>query len=353
MPIMPVYGHTKLRALLLERVRGGSLPASLLLHGSAGVGKQRLALWLGQALLCENDPPPCGACQHCRYSLALSHPDLTWVFPRPRPKDADAAPEEIAADLAEEAAARAARGGVYLRPPGTEAIYVATVRMVLRRAAMAPALGRRKVFVIGDAERMVPQEGSEQAANAFLKLLEEPPRDTYVILTSSEPAALLPTIRSRVAAVRVKPLTADEIHAFVADPAVEAALEEDREVEALVAASAGAPGTLFGESARAAAMTAARRLAAAAYGSDQAAVYEAALSQSIAGARGGFSETLEAVTVVLAERTRNALRSGDEQQARRGVRGIDAVEVAKGRADGNINPQLLAWRLLRDLREAR
>lgn len=350
---MPVYGHTKLRALLLERVRDGSLPASLLLHGPAGVGKQRLALWLGQALLCENAPPPCGLCQHCRFTLELNHPDLTWVFPRPRPKDADAAPEEIAADLAEESAARVARGGVYTRPPGTEAIYVATVRMVLRRAAMAPALGRRKVFVIGDAERMVPQEGSEQAANAFLKLLEEPPRDTYVILTSSEPAALLPTVRSRVAAVRVKPLPPDEVHAFVADPAVEAALEEDREAEALVAAAAGAPGTLFGESARAAATTAARKLVAAAYGPDQAAVYEAALSQSIAGARGGFSETLDAVTVVLAERTRNALRGGDQHQARGGVRGIDAVEVAKGRADGNVNPQLLAWRLLHDLREAR
>jgi DNA polymerase-3 subunit delta' len=353
MAIMPVYGHAKLRALLLERVRSGTLPASLLLHGPAGVGKQRLALWLGQALLCERDVPPCGKCQQCRYALELTHPDLTWVFPRPRPKDADAAPEEIAADLAEESAARAARGGVYTRPPGTEAIYVATVRMVLRRAVMAPALARRKVFVIGDAERMVPQEGSEQAANAFLKLLEEPPRDTFVILTSSEPAALLPTIRSRVSAVRVAPLPAAEVHAFVSDPAVQAALEESREAEALVAAAAGAPGSLFGESARAAATAAARKLVSAAYGPDDAAIYEAALSQSIAGARGGFSETLDAVTVVLAERTRNALRGGDEQEARRAVRGIDAVEIAKGRADGNVNPQLLTWRLLRDLQEAR
>lgn len=353
MPILPLYGHTKLRGLLLERVRDGSLPASLLLHGKAGVGKQRLALWLGQALLCERSEPPCGKCQHCRYALELVHPDLTWVFPRPRPKDAGAAPEEIASDLAEESAARAARGGVYKRPPGTEAIYVATVRMVLRRAAMAPALARRKVFVIGDAERMVPQEGSEQAANAFLKLLEEPPRDTRIILTSSEPAALLPTIRSRVAAVRIAPLAAAEIHAFVSDPAVQAALEEVREAEALVAAAGGAPGTLFGESARAGAVAAARKLVSAAYGPDAAAIYEAALSQSIAGARGGFSETLGAITLVLAERARDALRGGDDHEARGAVRGIDAAEVAKGRADGNVNPQLLTWRLLHDLQEAR
>lgn len=351
MPILPVYGHAKLRALLLERVRDRSLPASLLLHGPAGVGKQRLALWLGQALLCETNEPPCGKCQHCRYALELTHPDLTWVFPRPRPKDADAAPDEITGDLAEEAAARAARGGVYMRPSGTEAIYVSTVRMILRRASMAPALARRAVFVIGDAERMVPQEGSEQAANAFLKLLEEPPRDTCIILTSSEPAALLPTIRSRVAAVRVAPLAAADVRAFVSDPAVRAALEEGRETEALVSAAAGTPGRLFGEAERADATAAARKLVSAAYGEDEAAIYEAALSQSVAGARGGFSEMLDAVTVVLAERTRNALRTGKTDDARGGVRGIDAVEVAKVRADGNVNPQLLAWRLLRDLEE--
>lgn len=352
MPILPVYGHAKLREQLLRLARNGSLPASLLLHGQAGVGKQRLALWAGQTLLCENEAPPCGKCQHCRFALELTHPDLSWIFPRPRPKDADAAPEEIAADLAEEAAVRAARGGVYARPPGTEAIYVATVRMLLRRAVMAPALGRRKVFVIGDAERMVPQEGSEQAANAFLKLLEEPPRDTFIILTSSEPASLLPTIRSRVAAVRVAPLSPTEVRAFVSDPAVQSALEGDREAEALVAAAGGAPGRLFGEAARAGATAAARKLVTAAFGADDAGVYEAALSQSIAGARGGFSETLDAVTTVLAERTRDALRTGNERQARGGVTGIEAVEIAKVRADGNVNPQLLTWRLLRDLQDS-
>lgn len=352
MPILPVYGHAKLREQLLRLTRDGSLPQSLLLHGPAGVGKQRLALWIGQALLCEKEAPPCGKCQHCRFALELTHPDLNWIFPRPRPKDPDAAPDEIALDLAEEAATRAARGGVYTRPPGTEAIYVATVRMILRRAVMAPALGRRKIFVIGDAERMVPQEGSEQAANAFLKLLEEPPRGTFIILTSSEPASLLPTIRSRVAAARVAPLSAAEVRAFVSDPAVESALEGEREAEALVAAAGGAPGSLFGEAARGVSTAAARKLVSAAFDTDKSGPYEAALSQSIAGARGGFSEMLNALTTVLAERTRDALRRGDDRQARGGVRGIGAVEIAKVRADGNVNPQLLTWKLLRDLQDS-
>jgi DNA polymerase III subunit delta' len=348
MPILGVYGHAALRERLLERARAGTLPASLLLHGAAGVGKQRLALWLGQTLLCSDGDPPCGRCQHCRYSLALTHPDLTWVFPRPRPRDSEASPDEIAADLAGEAASRAEAGGVYPRPAGNEGIYVATVRMLVRKAALAPALARRKVFVIGDAERMVPQEGADEAANAFLKLLEEPPADTFLILTSSEPASLLPTIRSRVIGVRVARLKERDVRAFLADPVVAAALP-DREEEALVAASQGAPGALFNAAARSAAIGSARKLVAAALDSAPAGIYETALSQSVSGARGAFTDVLEELTVVISERTRDAIRSGDEAGARAGVRGIESVETARERAGGNVNPQLLTWRLLRDL----
>ena len=76
-----------------------SLPASLLFHGPRGIGKQRLALWLAQTLLCENANRPCGKCKSCLYSLNLAHPDLHWHFPRPRLKDADAGAAKIADDF--------------------------------------------------------------------------------------------------------------------------------------------------------------------------------------------------------------------------------------------------------------
>ena len=141
----------------------------------------------------------------------LHLPDLHWFFPRPRLKDSDPDPEDVQQDIGEAIAERLQNGGVYEPPGGDEAIFVATVRTIVHMAALAPAMGQRKVFVIGDAERMVAQEGSDQAANAFLKLLEEPPSNTMIILTSSEPGALLPTIRSRVVAVRVAPLSLDAL----------------------------------------------------------------------------------------------------------------------------------------------
>lgn len=349
MGIVPLYGHDRLRSQLLARLRDGAFPSSLLLHGPGGVGKQRLALWLGQALLCNEPDPPGGKCEHCRYSARLTHPDILWIFPRPRPKDTSD-PADFAEDLADATAERAEADGLYARPSGNEGIFVPMVLHAVRRVSLAPALARRKVIVVGDAERMVPQESSPEAANAFLKLLEEPPDDTYLILTSSEPASLLPTIRSRVIAVRVSRMDDAAVRQFLADPAVGTALgKKKRDTDSLVAEAAGAPGRLFGGEASAAAMSAARRMLDAALANEAAARHELALSQAISGARGAFRDVLDSLTIVLAERTRNAVHGGDTRGARAGARAADAVETAKERAAGNLNPQLVTSRLLRDL----
>jgi DNA polymerase-3 subunit delta' len=352
MPILPLHGHAAVREKLLARVHDASLPASLLLHGAAGTGKQRLALWLAQALLCERENSPCGECQHCRYSVALSHPDLHWIFPRQRLKPG-ASPDDFGEDLAQAIAERTAADGLYPRPPGNEGIFIPTMRLVVRQASLTPALARRKVFVIGDAERMVPQEGSDEAANAFLKLLEEPPADTWIILTSSQPAALLPTIRSRVVSVRILPLAERDVRAFLDEPAVAARLGKAREKDALLAEAGGAPGRLLSTEAEAKAVAAARKLVDAALDPDPSLRYEAVFTQSVSGARGAFSDTLDALTLVLAERTRDAVRTENSTRARALTRAIDAVETAKDQADGNVNPQLVTWKLLTGLGSAR
>ena len=353
MPIVPLYGHAALRERLAASADRGALPGSLLLHGPRGVGKQRLALWLAQRLLC-TDPAvrPCGRCQSCRYAGELAHPDLRWVYPRPRLKDADATSKEVEQDYAEGTAQRVEAGGLYPAPSGSDAIYVATVRAIVQQAAMSPALGRRKVFVLGEAERMVPQEGADAAANAFLKLLEEPPDDTTLILTSSEPGALLPTIRSRVVGVRVAPLADADVAAFLDDPIVAAALDADRALPRgaadRVALAAGAPGSLIGRGEHAAASEAARRLLDAAT-ADRATRFRLAFQQGSARARGAFSDTLDELTVLLHARVHDALRGADERGAAGAARAVECVERAKERAAGNVSPALVGAALLRDL----
>lgn len=340
-----------MRRRLGASVSARTLPASLLLQGPHGVGKQRLAIWLAQAVLCNEPVVPCGKCRSCRYVSELTHPDLHWIFPRPRLRDSDPELEQVRADYGEAILERVSNFGLYAPPSGSEGIYVATIRSLVQRAVMAPALGERKVFIVGDAERMVPQEGADMAANAFLKLLEEPPADTTIILTSSEPGALLPTIRSRVAAVRVPLVSEESVRSFVDDPTVKKALDRIGKSSSAerVRAAAGAPGRLLSGEGNARATMNARRVIEVATGYRHALFDSVAMSQGSFGARGNFSETLEALVELLGERVRDALHRNDADAAAAASKAVDAVLEAQTNTETNVSPQLITSRLVRRL----
>ena len=359
MPLRPLYGHHAIRARLTAAASDGRLPASLLLQGRRGVGKQRLALWVGQYLICERAtrerlPEPCGACQHCRYAERGMHPDLHWFFPRPRLKDGDPTVADVKADLGEAITERMEADGLWGPSLGTEGIYVGSVRALVNMAASRPAMATRSVFVVGDAERMVSQEGADQAANAFLKLLEEPPAGTTLILTTSEPGALLPTIKSRVVSVRVPPLTPTDLEAFLADPVVERKLARTPREELLARAN-GAPGVLFAGDSMSAAFANARALLEAAlapHSPDGTATrIKAAARQGVAGARGAFSDTLDALTHLLHARTQQLVVAGRDIDARRTATVLPIVEAAKTKAQNNVSPNLLTASLLRAMHQ--
>lgn len=345
MPLVPLFGHDALRERLASQIDRGALPASLLLHGPAGVGKQRLALWIAQRLLCESTNRPCGDCQACRYVLALQHPDLHWFFPHPNLRDGNSLDvEALQGEQNALLAERATSNGLYPRPDGSNGLYKYDTRLLVHFASRSAALARHRVFIIGDAERMVPQAANPEAANAFLKLLEEPPPATTLILTSSEPGALLPTIRSRVVALRVAPIADAEVRAFLEHAAVAATLTTPPSAE-LVRLAGGAPGTLIGADDRAGAIARARVLLAAAEGTTEQRL-RAAFTSGSGKSRGAFSDVLDALTVLVHDRVRSAASAGDEATARRVARFVPAIEDAKRAADGNASPQLVTAQLL-------
>jgi DNA polymerase III subunit delta' len=353
MPLHPVYGHEELRSRLATSMRAGRLPTALLLAGAPGVGKQRLGLWIGAGLLCERGPgEPCGACHACHLSSTLSHPDLHWFFPILRPKgDEDKQAEEAEELLAQAVQARREQP-LYARPDGMAAIFLPLVRVLHRSAQMRPAMGKRKVFVIGEAERLVPQASSPEAANALLKVLEEPPPDTYFVLTAAEPASLLPTIRSRLVQLRVHRLRASEVARFLAEvPQPPLTATEAKRRADLAGGSIGdalAEGGVHGGSDGAARAL----LDAVARGPGARLRY--ALGVKPFGGRGDFSETLTAAAELLrdrlAERLRNpgAGRAG-EPPATGVLEAIRDIERARKLARGNVNPQLIVADLTRRL----
>jgi len=251
------------------------------------------------------------------------HPDLLWCFPRPRLKDSDPDTGQVMNDLAEAIEKRVNAPGAWEAPDPTDAMYVATVRALVQRAGLTPALGARKVIIMADAHKLAPQESSEEASNAFLKLLEEPLADTTIVLTSSMPSALLPTIRSRVASLRVPPLTEGAA----------------RELSGL--AKRGDKETSAAKNVAAALLDAA--------GQNAAARYRAAFGQGSAGARGSFSDALDELTALLHERARASASRGDARGANGAARGIAHVEDAKRHTRQNVNPQLITATLLEQL----
>ena len=348
MPLRPLYGHEGTRNRLAGAFASGRLPQALLFEGPRGVGKQRLALWLAQAIHCDGEAgggrrEPCGLCQPCKLVLNLSHPDVHWFVPveiARKGADADKQVELVQDALTEELAARREQP-LYQAPSGLASHGIASVRLLARQLHLTPVLGRRKVFIVGDAERLVPQRANPEAANALLKALEEPPADTVFVLTSSQPDALLPTILSRVVRVRVARLRDSVLTEFAQR---ELGNGTKRNVSQLVMSSEGCVGRLLalvegdgpGNTEPVEAFLRATKGSAAER-------FAVALAQQPFQARGGFTELLDG----LLDRLRSEARSGKDTQTV--VAAIVRVLDARGMAQGNVNPQLLAAVLAEDM----
>jgi len=376
MRLHPHQGHTSLLEALARAFMEGSLPAALLIHGARGIGKQHMALWLGRLLLCEAPGPggPCEECHGCHLAGKVEHPDLHWYFPLARPKNASS-PEKLAQALEDARTETLAEIRANpLRASGDDeprTLYLAAARSLRRKAQRRPSSGPRQVFLIGDAETLAPNESSSEAANALLKLLEEPPPGTTLILTSAEPGRLLPTIRSRTSQLHIPPLSQKEVTDFLIS---EAGVEEG-EARRVGGLSKGAIGRALGflreegepgplEQTRIDALT----LLAAALAEAPAQAIQATLTFKPVGAR-GLRQLFDFLEECLGELALAACglplgsATPEEAQFFRGAvarwrlhpasvpPAVQRVDEARALAAGNVNPQLVIFGLLHDLRE--
>lgn len=369
-PPPPAFrGHDDLRASLRRALSRGRLPATVLVHGMPGCGKQTLALWMARTRLCAGEAVPCDRCRSCRLALRLEHPDIHWYLPLPRPKGSSGrarlaeALEDARHEKLAEFRRRPLRAGGDTEVKG---IYLASVLALRARAHKRPATSTEQFFIVGDAEYLVPQEASPEAANAMLKLLEEPPDRSRFILTSSRPGSLPDTIRSRALPVHLPPLAAPVVAAFLeeecgADPAAAG------RAAALSQGSIGAAlGHLDAEGVPAAERKRSLEFLRAATGGRRGDSYGAALTLGPGGAR-GLLGLLAALQLWLRDLGAAALDRDDrvvnadelpflketagrlELTPDRVAAAVDHVENARMLALGNVNPQLFIAGLLLEL----
>jgi len=197
MKFADIRGQERPVKVLKSALSSGRLAHAYLFYGPEGVGKGSVALIFAKALNCPNFEDEGDVCDRCRDCYKIEqgvHPDVRVISPT--------------------------GAGRFIK--------IDAIRELQHRAYLAPFEGRRKVFIIDEAERM-----GKDAANAFLKILEEPPSDATFVLVSHRADALLPTIRSRCQMVKFSHLRHDVLSEL---------LGGDENAQLLARIAGGSPG---------------------------------------------------------------------------------------------------------------
>jgi DNA polymerase-3 subunit delta' len=179
MSFQDIYGHEKKIEIIRKSLAQNRIGHAYLFSGISAVGKKTLAREFVKALNCETEDvlhDSCGECSSCRKIQKGSHPDVFSV----------------------EAT------GQFIR--------IDAIREIQEQMKCRPLEAMRRVFVIDDADKM-----NDQAANALLKILEEPSPSNILILVTARPYSMPSTIISRCQHIRFNPLRFDTVAKFLVD----------------------------------------------------------------------------------------------------------------------------------------
>lgn len=164
-----VRGHRATLERLVRAVREERLAHTFLFVGPSGIGKKLSAFAIAQALVCERESPPCGSCASC---LRVEK--------------------------------RQSESVMFVEPEGAQ-IKIEQARDIRKFLALRNIF-RSRLIIIDEAHKMNPQ-----AANALLKVIEEPPEGSFFVLVAPSVSGVLPTIRSRSQVIRFAPLSKEDL----------------------------------------------------------------------------------------------------------------------------------------------
>jgi DNA polymerase-3 subunit delta' len=186
-------GNARVKEVLRRTLKSGRLPGALLFVGEEGIGKKLFALEIARALNCRSprDFEGCGTCASCVRIAKINYPASA---------ESDDWKQIIWTDHPDV--------GLVVAPK--RVLLVNQMRQIEREANFRPFEGAARIFLIDEADKL-----NDSSANALLKVLEEPPRTSHLILITSRPAVLLPTIRSRCQMIRFSPLSAADIESHL------------------------------------------------------------------------------------------------------------------------------------------
>ncbi|MDX2282594.1 MAG: DNA polymerase III subunit delta' [Bacteroidia bacterium] len=242
MPFQDLVGQPAAIRTLQETVAHNRLPHALLLTGPAGIGKLALAQALAQYVNCSapRDGDSCGTCSNCVKIQKAIHPDVRYILPIV--SRTEGGKRYLTDDYFDSFRQRFTADpyltfGQWQQIQGGEGkqlmISVHEIRELKRSIYLKAFEAPYKVVIIWNVEKI-----NTEGANAFLKLLEEPPDQTLFIMTCSDASLLLPTINSRCQRLAMRRIPRGDIQAYLAGKRGVA----PEQAEELAAVSAGSLG---------------------------------------------------------------------------------------------------------------
>jgi DNA polymerase-3 subunit delta' len=213
MPFSDFHGNAEVVHTLREMLAHEHFPHAVILSGPQGSGKFTLSQMVAKAMNClerpltDGLPDFCGRCANCvriAEADALEERFAEAVEVRENLRDADKRETRLFVQT---------HPDVLIIPPDPPQMLVKVdqIRHVIHEIYYKPVEGRERVYIFSDAEFM------KEAANSLLKILEEPPEFATLFLLTDNPAALLPTIRSRCMHVRLAPVAPADVEQYLAE----------------------------------------------------------------------------------------------------------------------------------------
>lgn len=236
-----IIGQHRIKKILQRALIERRIGSAYLLWGNEGVGKDAIALEFAKALNCENpivsdsEYSACDKCPSCKLAHELEHPNIAVVFALPSGKAgaSDESPlaglsEDVIGEIQAQIKEKAQNPYHKINIANARQIRIGSIRDLKRQLTLSQSQSGFRCAIILEVNDM-----TQEAANAFLKTLEEPHKNTSIILTCSRKEALLDTILSRCQQIYVPNLSEEEI-----TDAIVQRLRTDKH-KALIAALAG------------------------------------------------------------------------------------------------------------------
>jgi|GEM_PF-1271041 len=215
----------KISERLKSLAKNEDLNQSILLIGQDGIGKFKLVMEIAATLLCDS-LTNCGRCSGCKSVKNLQHPDFLLAFPFPKIKpeskkntvflfsDPVSSNARYSDDTKDEIdnyiSTRIENPFAIVDFDKKENIPVEVIKDLILALSKKPLLGGRRVVAVINVDKM-----AFGAADLFLKVVEEPPDDTHIILTTANPDQLMPTLLSRTDIIKVPPARTEDLEKYL------------------------------------------------------------------------------------------------------------------------------------------